>query len=255
VSASNAHDVLHIGSYNIHGCVGADTRYDPDRVAAVIRELDCDTVGLQEVDGRFDGDTGGGHPDAAQTTLRQLQDLASATGMKPIAVFTHSATPPRIRKTNALLTTREVRDVRSHDLTFVGREPRSALDVELRVGGHAVRIIVTHLGLHPHERRFQVQRLLEVLRTIPDEQAIVVMGDINEWWPAGRPLRWIHEMLGEQPGKRSFPVWAPLLALDRIWSRPRGALHEFQVHRSHAARLASDHFPVKGTVALPGALV
>ena len=235
MSAPNAHDVLHIGSYNIHGCVGADTRYDPERVAAVIRELGCDTVGLQEVDGRFEG---------------PLQNLASATGMTPIAVFTHSATPPRIRKTNALLTTREVRDVRSHDLTFVGREPRSALDVELRVAGRAVRVIVTHLGLNSRERRFQVKRLLEVLRAIPEEQAVVVAGDINEWWPTGRPLRWIHEMLGEQPGKRSFPVWAPLLALDRIWSCPQGALQHFQVHRSDAARLASDHFPVKGAVTL-----
>lgn len=237
--------MLHIGSYNIHGCVGADTLYNPKRVAAVIRELGCDTVGLQEVDGRLDEGLG-----VTQAAFRQLQNLAGATGMTPIAVFTHSSTPPRIRKTNALLTTREVREVRSHDLTFVGREPRSALDVELRVAGHPVRVIVTHLGLNPHERRFQVKRLLEVLRAIPDEQAIVVVGDINEWWPSGRPLRWIHEMLGEQPGGRSFPVWAPLLALDRIWSRPRAALHHFQVHRSHAARLASDHFPVKGAVTL-----
>ena len=242
--------MLYIGSYNIHGGVGADTRYDLERVAAVIRELGCDTVGLQEVDGRLAGGLG-----VSEAAFQQLQNLASATGMTPIAVFTHSSTPPRIRKTNALLTTREVREVRSHDLTFVGREPRSALDVELRVAGHAVRVIVTHLGLNPHERRFQVKRLLEVLQSIPNEQAIVVVGDINEWWPTGRPLRWIHETLGEQPGKRSFPVWAPLLALDRIWVRPRGALHDFQVHRSHTARLASDHFPVKGAITLDGSLV
>lgn len=237
--------MLRIGSYNIHGCVGTDSRYDLGRVADVIRELGCDTVGLQEVDGRLDGEA----PDALPTAFQQLQSLAGATGMTPIAVFTHSATPPRIRKTNALLTAREVRNVRSHDLTFVGREPRSALDVELSVAGRAVRVIVTHLGLSTHERRFQAKRLIEMLRTIPDEQAVVLVGDINEWWPAGKPLRWLHEMLGEQPGVGSFPVWAPLLALDRIWSRPHGALRGFQVHRSEIARMASDHFPVKGAVA------
>jgi endonuclease/exonuclease/phosphatase family metal-dependent hydrolase len=242
--------VLHIGSYNIHGCVGADSRYDLDRVAGVIRELGCDTVGLQEVDGRRDGGLVGGQAGPPPTAFQQLQSLAGSTGMTPIAVFTHSATPPRIRKTNALLTSREVRDVRSHDLTFVGREPRSALDVELSVAGRTVRVIVTHFGLSTHERRFQARRLIEVLRAIPDDQTVVLAGDINEWWPTGKPLRWLHQMLGAQPGVRSFPVWAPLLALDRIWSRPHGALHGFQVHRSEAARLASDHFPVKGAVAL-----
>ena len=32
----------------MHGCVGTDGRHDPDRVAAVIGELDADIVALQE---------------------------------------------------------------------------------------------------------------------------------------------------------------------------------------------------------------
>ena len=45
---------LRIASYNVHGCVGTDGRKDASRIAAVIRELECDTVGLQEVDHRLD---------------------------------------------------------------------------------------------------------------------------------------------------------------------------------------------------------
>ena len=45
---------LRIASYNVHGCVGTDRRKDAARIAEVIRELDCDTVGLQEVDHRLD---------------------------------------------------------------------------------------------------------------------------------------------------------------------------------------------------------
>ncbi len=45
-------ELLHIGSYNIHRCVGSDGKSDVSRVAAVIREMNCDTVGLQEVDSR-----------------------------------------------------------------------------------------------------------------------------------------------------------------------------------------------------------
>src|SRR5260370_9492943 len=45
---------LRIASYNVHGCVGTDRRKDAARIAAGIRELDCDTIGLQEVDYRLD---------------------------------------------------------------------------------------------------------------------------------------------------------------------------------------------------------
>lgn len=215
-----------------------DRCYDLDRIAGVIRELGCDTVGLQEVDGR----------PGLQSASLQLLHLASATGMTPIAVGTHTVTPQRKRKTNALLTSREVRSVRSHDLTFGGYEPRSALDVELLVGACAVRVIVTHLGLDGSERCFQVGKLLALLEVIPEEQPVVLLGDINEWLPFGRPLRWLHDVLGKAPSGRSFPVWAPVLALDRIWSRPICALRAFEVHRSPAARVASDHYPVRANI-------
>jgi endonuclease/exonuclease/phosphatase family metal-dependent hydrolase len=238
VSACGKPDVLAIGSYNIHGCVGVDERYDVGRIAGVIRELNCDAVGLQEVDGR----------PGVQSVSMQLRELASATGTTAIAADTHTVTPPRLRKTNALLTAREVRTVRSHDLTCGAHEPRSALDVELLVDGQAVRVIVTHLGLGASERRYQVGKLLVVLNDIPARQTVVLLGDINEWLPLGRPLRWLHSTLGHAPSGRSFPVWAPCLALDRIWARPPAALRDFRVHRSRAARVASDHYPVKANI-------
>ena len=69
---------------------------------------------------------------------------------------------------NALLTTRDFGAVRRYDLTVDGREPRGALDVELHAAGaQVVRVIVTHLGLRPAERRAQVRKLLTVLRGIP----------------------------------------------------------------------------------------
>ena len=48
-------DVLRIASYNIHRCVGSDRNMDASRVARVIAELNCDTIGLQEVDNRPEG--------------------------------------------------------------------------------------------------------------------------------------------------------------------------------------------------------
>ena len=44
-------DCLRVASYNLHGCVGRDGARDAERIAEVIAELGCDTVGLQEVFG------------------------------------------------------------------------------------------------------------------------------------------------------------------------------------------------------------
>jgi endonuclease/exonuclease/phosphatase family metal-dependent hydrolase len=230
-------DLLTVGSYNIHRCVGGDLRQDVERVARVILELQCDTVGLQEVD------SGSG----MRTDSLQLDLLARATGMQPIAGT--NLLPHGSRHGNALLTTRDFGAVRRYDLTVDGREPRGALDVELHAAGRVVRVIVTHLGLRPAERRVQVSKLLAVLRSIPADSPVVVLGDINEWLPIGRPLRWLHGLLGKAPSQRSFPVWAPVFALDRVWCRPLGAMLALEVHRSTDARVASDHFPVKAIVA------
>ena len=43
---------VRVVTYNIHTCVGVDRRYDPGRVAAVLREIDADIACLQEVDAR-----------------------------------------------------------------------------------------------------------------------------------------------------------------------------------------------------------
>lgn len=229
--------VLRVGSYNIHRCVGGDRRCDPDRVARVIRELDCDTLGLQEVDNS---------PGPLPTSM-QLDYLARATDMTPIAgmrLIRH-----RGHYGNALLTRRRVLEVRRHDLSFSWREPRGALDVDLDVGGPVIRVIVTHLGLTPGERRHQMRRILAIVAEGKLAQPVVLLGDINEWLPLGRPLRWLHALFGRPPALRSFPAILPLLALDRIWVRPRAALLAFDVHRSPAARLASDHLPVTAAMA------
>jgi endonuclease/exonuclease/phosphatase family metal-dependent hydrolase len=229
---------MRVASYNVHRCIGSDLQRNVARVAAVIRELECDTVGLQEVDS-----VAGGGGDAMQ-----LDFLAAATGMQAVPGLTlvrHDG-----HYGNALLTHRRIIAVRRHDLSFSRREPRSALEVELEASPLPLRVIVTHLGLRAGERRYQVRRMLELVRAVPAEQTVVVLGDINEWLPTARPLRWLHGLLGKPPAQRSFPVWLPVFALDRVWVRPRDALLTLRAHRSAMARRASDHFPVKAVVAI-----
>jgi len=223
---------LRIASYNVHGCVGTDGKKDASRVADVIAEMELDTVGLQEVDYR-------------------LTYIGRRLGMQVIPGLTFLRHDGHFG--NALLTRRRVLEVRRLALGYGRREPRNALDVDLEVCGEKVRVIVTHLGLFAAERRWQVRKLLEMVKET--EERLVVLGDINEWFPFSRPLRWFNRLLGHSMAERSFPSRWPLFALDRVWARPRPALLALKAHRSALAELASDHLPVKAIVATRTAAV
>ena len=225
---------LRVATYNVHRCVGRDGRFDPERVAGVLRQLDADVLALQELQWRSDD------------ALHLLDEFAQRLGQ-------HALPGPTLLRPdghygNALLTRLEVRRVHRVDLTVGGLEPRGAIDAQLGTREGELRVVATHLGLRPGERRLQLRRLLARLDEGP-QHPTVLMGDINEWFMWGRPLRWLHAWFGRPPSPASFPARLPLLALDRIWMRPRHRLLRVSVHDSHGARHASDHLPVLAEIA------
>ena len=230
--------LITVATYNIHECVGLDGRRSAARIAEVLMELEADIIGLQEVHSMERGD-----PES-----RQLEYLAARTGMTAIPGATLFRNEGHYG--NALLTRYPVRAIRNLELSVGGREPRAAIDVDLEVHDRRVRILTTHLGLSPAERRVQVARLLlEVDKS--EGGPLILMGDINEWYPLGRPLRWIHARLGRAPTCSSFPANRPVAALDRVWVRPREALERVAAHGSPLARVASDHLPVRARIRMP----
>ena len=225
-----------IGSYNIHKCVGWDFRRAPSRIAAVLRELDCDIYALQEVD-----NDEGKHEDSMQLEyLSRTLEMAAVPGLR---IVRHMG-----QYGNALLTRLPIVSVHRHDLSYSRFEPRGALDVELDLGDHKLRVIATHLGLSRAERRVQWRHLLHAVDAAPRELPTVVLGDMNEWLPSSATLRDAHRILGEPLAPAEFPSFAPFLALTRIWVRPVGAMVSIEVHGTRLARRASDHLPVKAVI-------
>jgi endonuclease/exonuclease/phosphatase family metal-dependent hydrolase len=228
---------LIVATYNIHTCVGIDRRYDPDRIVAVLRELGADIIGLQEVDARH----------RFNRHMDQWDYFAAAMGFHAVAGANIS--DHRGRFGNALLTRFPIRAVRHIDLSVGSYEPRGAIAAEVVADGRPLRVIVTHLGLRAAERRLQIQRLLHrLIDDSSDAEALLVLGDLNEWRGRRGGVSTLDRRLGRAPAPRTFPSWLPLLPLDRIYAAGALALGGVRVHRSALARTASDHLPLCASV-------
>src|SRR5258708_9649638 len=167
-----------VASYNIHKCAGLDGRVDLDRIADVIREIDADLIGLQEV------------------FRPQALDLAERLGVQ-VAMG-----PTRERDGlpygNAILTRLAIRGSRTFDLSRPDREPRGGIRLDLQMPGRMsdglLHLFNVHFGLQIRERAAQVRMLVRE-HILHDELTgpRVVVGDLNEgfWFagPVGRTLR------------------------------------------------------------------
>ena len=221
---------LRVATWNIHGAIGSDGRYAPDRIVGVLQEIGADVVALQEVASQE------AHADF-------LHELERDTGYHVVAGLLRQRHGSDFG--NAILSRYPVRTISHLDLAVGHYEPRGALDVCIDLGLHPLlRVIATHLGLRPHERREQVRRILaKVERGAP--HPTLLMGDLNEWYLWGRPLRWLHSHFQHRPAApRTFPSHRPVFALDRIWVTPAGALRRLGKHATPLARAASDHLPL-----------
>lgn len=222
-------------SYNIHSCVGTDRRCNPERVWHVLREVGADIVGLQEVGSRN-----------LVEEMEQFHFFEKRLGMTGVG-----ASNPRwgrLHFGNAVFTSGEILDARPLDLTILPFEMRSAIDCRIKVRDRTVRVIATHLGLFPHERRRQVDLLADVLRERPEELTLL-LGDFNVFGLERKVLRRIGAPT-QLPKLRTFPSRRPLMSLDRIWTIPNEDLARIHVHRSTLSRAASDHLPIVADVAL-----
>lgn len=232
---------LTFASYNIHKAVGLDRRRDPDRILAVLREIDADVIALQESDRRF-GDR------ASVLPLQSIDDhtpwRAVPLRMRPGSMGWHG---------NALLVRRGIEVTAAAAVPLPTLEPRGAVRADLLVEGRAVRVVGMHLDLSGLRRRHQVQAVLAHLAEGDDPgRPAVLMGDFNEWARTGGCLREFHHDRWRvlAPG-RSFPSRRPIAMLDRIVASAEWDCTDCGVHHSQLAARASDHLPVFARMILP----
>lgn len=227
-----------LSSYNIHRCYGSDGAYRPDRIREVLRQTGADVIALQEVE-----------------TLKNepglLDYFCENSGWSHI----HGPTLERADGDygNAILTSLPVRSMRRLDISQRRREPRGAFLATLADGERSFNLLATHLGLRPWERRAQTRILLKELKKhaggMNDSAFTVLMGDLNEWFLWGRPVRFLRRYFGPSPAPATWPARFPLFALDRIWVEPPQRLLGVKAIDTPIARMASDHLPLVAELA------
>jgi endonuclease/exonuclease/phosphatase family metal-dependent hydrolase len=234
---------MRVATYNIHGCVGLDRRRRPERIAEVLKSLEADVIGLQEVEGR-----------KSRSKIDQAEHLAARLGLNlvegPLLLEGKGAYG------NALLTPHKVLSVERRVFERPGSQMRGLIDARLDVSGIGpvfaegfgpLRVIVTHLEVRDHRVRSTQMREIKHLIDDGPPGPTILLGDLNEWWHRRLALRSLDRSVHFLHSPATFPARLPLLRLDRIGVRElKSTDHDNRAHRveNRLTRIASDHLPL-----------
>ncbi len=235
---------LRVMTYNIHGCVGIDSKVRPERIARVINQFDPDIVGVQEVD--CHRPRSGNHDQA-----RLIADHLRMTH-----VFQAMVEKNGERYGIAIMSKYPMQVMKSGLLTSAGsrrlQEARGAIWVRLKLeDGGAFHFINTHFGLGSQERFIQLQKLAseEWLGGIPANEPVVLCGDFNTG-PKAKIFRMIshlrdaQQMVTGQKPHATFSSVKPLMRLDNVFLSAHFKVKSLEVPITSTSMVASDHLPV-----------
>jgi endonuclease/exonuclease/phosphatase family metal-dependent hydrolase len=229
---------LQVVSYNIRHGAGMDDRLDLPRTAAVLRALDPDIVGLQEVDQRVR--RSGGVPQA--DSLGRLLGMEAAFG----AFMPYQGGEYGL----AILSRHPI--VRTHVIRLPdGNEPRVALRTDVVFpGADTISVVNVHFDWVANDtlRHAQALALTRVLDTM--SRPYVLLGDFNDE-PGSRTLGLFAARATEarKPAadRFTFSSTEPAKEIDFVFAAPAAAWHVGGARVIHEP-VASDHRPVVATL-------
>ena len=229
---------IRIATYNIHKCRGMDRRVRPERIVAVIRELDADVVALQEVVSR---ENAAPEEDQPRFIAEQLgYDFRFGENRRLGSAAYGNATLSRLPMTVS----------ENYDLTWRGRERRGAFRCDIQFGDSLLHLFNVHLGTAFLERRHQGRVITrDVIRRDGIAGPRIVVGDFNEWTKGlastlmSGEFHSVDARLLARFG-RTYPGIFPVLHLDHFYYDRCFRVRSATLHRSKLALVASDHLPI-----------
>ncbi|WP_269211729.1 endonuclease/exonuclease/phosphatase family protein [Nocardioides sp. cx-169] len=229
---------LRVATFNIHGGIRGDDRYDLGGIAEEIRSWDADVVLLQEVH-RFRARSG---MDDQPAVLGRMLGMHAVFG-RNVTYGAQARGAPRREYGTAILSSRPIVDWSNRLLpNRPGMQQRGLLRATIRLSGHDVDLYNTHLQHDSAPMRLeQTVAIRQVLAEAGSP--FVIGGDFNAvpWSPAMRVLRDVAldawPLAGADPGLTA-PQRVPRIRIDYLLHGAGGWIPEqAQVVRSGV----SDH--------------
>jgi len=245
-------DAIHVLTYNIHkGYCSGNRRFMLEAMRERINETGADIVFLQEIHGtavkskakhkRFS------YPD--QPHFEYLADQSW-----PHYAYGQNAIYRKGDHGNAILSMHPFVSWENIDVSIFPRSSRSILHGVIDIPERNTRLhtLCVHLGLLERERKLQLQALTQRIdQHVPHNEPMIIAGDFNDW--RSNAEKHLHDDLGleelfvkmEGRHARTFPVWAPLLPVDRIYYRGLTPVACARLNEGHWRDL-SDHAALFG---------
>jgi endonuclease/exonuclease/phosphatase family metal-dependent hydrolase len=230
---------LRIVTYNIHRCRGMDRRTRPDRVAAVLRDVDADVIALQEVIG------------AGPRGVSQIEEIGASLAMGWVMAPTRQLRGHKFG--NVVLSRFPIVHHSTNDLSWKSCEQRCMQRVDVNVHGVLLHVYNVHLGTAILERRYQAERLATLVSDKHVTGAKIVLGDFNEWMKGLTTTLLSSKLKSVDLGaymtrRRTYPGLFPLVHLDHIYYDGPLEIEQIELPRTRLTLVASDHLPLVADV-------
>ena len=246
-SVKHRRPVVRIATYNIHKCRGLDRRVRPDRIAEVLKDLNADIIGLQEVISRD-----GGEPEE-----NQARYLAEELGYH--CAFGENRRHGGGRYGNVVLSRFPIVLNKNYNITSGAREARGCLRTDIQVDDKtALHVFNVHFGTAFSEHREQARMLFEngILTHDTLQGPRIVMGDFNEWLRGAVSRTLTNHLVAADirthlNKSRTYPGVLPMFCLDHIYFDRHLSLESMRLFRTRTALVASDHLPLVADLRFP----
>lgn len=247
---------LQVLTYNIHkGFSIGNARFVLHHIREALETEDVDLIFLQEIQGEHV---------RRQNYVKNWPDTPQfeflADRLWPHYAYGKNAIYSAGHHGNAILSKHPFVSWENINVASHTRASRSLLHGVIEPPGRGVQIhvICIHLGLSAAERQRQIGILSSRISShVPKQAPLIIAGDFNDW--LGRAARHMEGDLGlrdvfrELEGRyaRTFPIWWPVLPVDRIYYRGASAQSARCLQEMPWRRL-SDHAPLYASFRFDG---
>ena len=211
-------------TYNIHkGFSFANIKFVLPGIKKSLENINPDIMCLQEAQGEHLE-----YQKNIQDWPHEHQHDYIAKPNWPHTIYGKNASYKQGHHGNAILSKLDIASWENIDVSNQKFSSRSVLHAVISIPNttKTLHVMCIHFGLLKSERNKQLKMLCERIQVhVPDDEPLIIAGDFNDWLKSAdkelQEILHLKEVFKTENDKyaKSFPVWQPMLSVDRIYYR------------------------------------